>query len=596
MGGFENSLKRELGKNTGKFISNVIFGDKHSTPYRRVGNSQQSRNRSSAGIPEVRYSAEAKVRQLETKEKIARDRRYELYAIDGAVLQSIEALNSQSIPRAASDLADYLFTLSIQLKAEHWKTWGEEAHIRNKFSDALLEKYRLCIQQLRFINPSEPQLISFDELLKDKDAEARAANIVLSGGQTDPQTQRILSEIRQIQIESDTNLLQRQLGELTIKLKTFYWKPFGKSAKSQNEIADAVFNKYCDCLTKIKLIDAVNPYVDSYKQLKNIFVFGRFFTKNAKRILMPIGFALSPFALYILFLLIDQSDRSLRELKEYNVYIYFFLLFVAVIIGAVIFFKISKNKKIKEVLSTSSSRKHTSEIIRDKDPEDKMNEQVDNCQHEVVEHEAESLFLDLNENLRIEKRLTEIWKKYSRSVPSKIIQRQPIFSADGVNNSILYVGVNPSYSPEDDSTLIPSMDKKSLMYGSFYQLSEAPGYFKKLEKFASDAGKAYTHINLLYAREDNRDFLIHSNAEFIREQLELSYDTILKLNPVAIIFFSDYCQELIFGADRWVNPTSEVNDRFTLKNTNIPVFFTDDITVLPTIAREQLLVNVKRNI
>ena len=128
-------------------------------------------------------------------------------------------------------------------------------------------------------------------------------------------------------------MLQRQLGELTIKLKTFYWKPFGKSAKSQNEIADAVFNKYCDCLTKIKLIDAVNPYVDSYKQLKNIFVFGRFFTKNAKRILMPIGFALSPFALYILFLLIDQSDRSLRELKEYNVYIYFFLLFVAVIIG-----------------------------------------------------------------------------------------------------------------------------------------------------------------------------------------------------------------------------------------------------------------------
>src|SRR5690554_6929414 len=33
-----NSFKRELGKNAGKMVSNMIFGDKHSTPYRRVHN------------------------------------------------------------------------------------------------------------------------------------------------------------------------------------------------------------------------------------------------------------------------------------------------------------------------------------------------------------------------------------------------------------------------------------------------------------------------------------------------------------------------------------------------------------------------------
>ena len=42
MGVFGNSLKRELGKNTGKFISNVVFGDKHSTPYRRVDARRQA--------------------------------------------------------------------------------------------------------------------------------------------------------------------------------------------------------------------------------------------------------------------------------------------------------------------------------------------------------------------------------------------------------------------------------------------------------------------------------------------------------------------------------------------------------------------------
>ena len=41
MGAFGNSLKRELGKNTGKFISNVVFGDMHSTPYRRVDSKRQ---------------------------------------------------------------------------------------------------------------------------------------------------------------------------------------------------------------------------------------------------------------------------------------------------------------------------------------------------------------------------------------------------------------------------------------------------------------------------------------------------------------------------------------------------------------------------
>lgn len=36
MGKFENAFKREMGKNTGKVLSNFLFGDKHSTPYRKV--------------------------------------------------------------------------------------------------------------------------------------------------------------------------------------------------------------------------------------------------------------------------------------------------------------------------------------------------------------------------------------------------------------------------------------------------------------------------------------------------------------------------------------------------------------------------------
>ena len=207
--------------------------------------------------------------------------------------------------------------------------------------------------------------------------------------------------------------------------------------------------------------------------------------------------------------------------------------------------------------------------------------------------EGESIFFDLNENERIEKRLAQIWQKYQRLVPNAIMKRKPIFSADGVKDSILYVGVNPSYNPNDDEVFIPSSDSLSLMYGSFYQRDDAPDYFKYLEEFASMVGKGYTHINLLYARENNRDTLLGCNSDFIREQLELTYDTIIKINPVAILFFSDYCRNLIFGAERWVDPSTENDGHYILRGTNIPIYFTDDITAIDDASRMSLIRKIR---
>lgn len=231
--------------------------------------------------------------------------------------------------------------------------------------------------------------------------------------------------------------------------------------------------------------------------------------------------------------------------------------------------------------------------------EERKTEELINVEKLVIEEEniieEESVFFDLNENERIEKRLSEIWNKYG-GVNNQILSRKPIFSADGVNDSILFVGINPSYNPSDDNTFIKSNDGNSLMYGSFYQRPDAPEYFKALEFFANKLNKGYTHINLLYAREDNRDLLLDSDHNFIREQLELTYETILKIKPVAIFFFSDYCKNLIFGADRWVNPSIESNRSYVLNGTNFPVFFTNDITSMTAIEQIELIKNVERTI
>ena len=127
MGAFGNSLKRELGKNTGKFISNVVFGDMHSTPYRRVDSRRQAAMNARLAeaearrrVEEVKKEArleEARLKREEARERAELDRKNQLYAIDGAVLKNIDALNSNPIPSDKEGLLQMLSELSVQLKA-----------------------------------------------------------------------------------------------------------------------------------------------------------------------------------------------------------------------------------------------------------------------------------------------------------------------------------------------------------------------------------------------------------------------------------------------------------------------------------------------
>lgn len=227
-------------------------------------------------------------------------------------------------------------------------------------------------------------------------------------------------------------------------------------------------------------------------------------------------------------------------------------------------------------------------LLRGSKKEKAIEEQTETNASESEEAIESSIFFDLNENNRISGALANIWSKYSDSVDTEIISRRPIFSADGVKDSVLYVGINPSYEPGDDDVFLKRDDEKSLLYGSLYQRDDAPDYFKNLEAFSDTLEKGYSHTNLLYARENDRDLLLRTNSDFIREQLELTYETIVKVQPVAIFFFGTICRDLIFGADRWVNPDSEKDGHFILNGTNIPVFFTEDIAFLNDTDKDKL--------
>jgi len=238
-------------------------------------------------------------------------------------------------------------------------------------------------------------------------------------------------------------------------------------------------------------------------------------------------------------------------------------------------------KKAFDLLKGLKS-KETSEDVR------AISELKENTEQTVNVIES-SIFFDLNENDRISNSLSNIWVKYANSVDKNIINRKPIFSADGVIESILFVGINPSYEPNDDNVFLQSDDGKSMLYGSLYQRDDAPDYFKRLEDFSEKFDKGYTHINLLYARENDRDFLLKTNGDFIREQLELTYETIVEIKPLAIFFFGSHCKNLIFGADRWIDPKSEKNGYYFLNGKTFPVFFSEDIAFMQEADKEHLI-------
>ena len=144
--------------------------------------------------------------------------------------------------------------------------------------------------------------------------------------------------------------------------------------------------------------------------------------------------------------------------------------------------------------------------------------------------------------------------------------------------------------------MITSKKGTALLYNSLYKRPGAPLYFKELEKIADRVGYPYTHINLLYARENNREALLNTNSDFIREQLELTYDTIRRLSPVAIVFFSEYCYQLIFGKNRWIDPHSETHGHYILRGTSIPVFFSEDIMDMNYQSRERLIRAIRQAI
>lgn len=165
MGKIGESFKREVGKNTGKFVSNLMFGDKHSTPYRRVDAERHARAQEAA---------------------LERQKDIDMNLLDGAVLDNVDEVLQTPIPQSEKELFDLMSIWGAQLANSSWDFDTKEGNIRAQYPDAVLEKFKQSMLIARTIAPSNPMMSYYEEILakatkRRKRAKTKELRIALIG-------------------------------------------------------------------------------------------------------------------------------------------------------------------------------------------------------------------------------------------------------------------------------------------------------------------------------------------------------------------------------------------------------------------------------
>lgn len=168
MGKLGNAFQREIGRNTGKFVSNLLFGDKHSTPYRRVDGGGSSSVRAEAAQARAEAARiQAAALEEKTSAEIEKQKKDDLNLLDGAVLKNVDIVLQTPIPQDEAGLVNLMSIWSAQLSGCKWDYMSEEGKIRNQFPDALMEKYKQCTLVLKSIAPTHAMIQYYDNVLTE---------------------------------------------------------------------------------------------------------------------------------------------------------------------------------------------------------------------------------------------------------------------------------------------------------------------------------------------------------------------------------------------------------------------------------------------
>ncbi len=169
-----------------------------------------------------------------------------------------------------------------------------------------------------------------------------------------------------------------------------------------------------------------------------------------------------------------------------------------------------------------------------------------------------------------------------------VIKRGFIIQDKQINNSILFIGINPSFDGKSNNIETKFYDLNQFDCKSNHK------YFSKFQDISTKVNESWSHIDLLYFRETNQNFikkLLNDEVgiEFIDRQLEISIKMIEKINPKIIVVNNTMARNLLGFNNK--SDKSRKDLEFTFDNNlgtyrivnhpnlnDTPIFFTSMLT------------------
>jgi len=201
---------------------------------------------------------------------------------------------------------------------------------------------------------------------------------------------------------------------------------------------------------------------------------------------------------------------------------------------------------------------------------------------------AKCKFVESTEMEKLHKEIINIWDKYN------ISERVPLFYPDLKQQSILFVGLNPSFSLKgfNKSLKGTEYERKLNRLDEFYSYKnlkkdkikdyqkiemysrEKHPYFNRFREISKEINIDWEHIDLLLIRNTNQkevEKLIKSNKDFFDKQIELMIDFVKRqLNPIAIIVENAFASKLIQAE---INLDFDNNYGTYLTDKKVPIFY-----------------------
>lgn len=192
------------------------------------------------------------------------------------------------------------------------------------------------------------------------------------------------------------------------------------------------------------------------------------------------------------------------------------------------------------------------------------------------------------ENL-ISEKITNLWKEFSENEFAKI---PPLSVAQIPNNSLIFIGLNPSLSEVEKIRLLES-NIKIEFYEHNFDKENNHKYFHKFIEIANKTNQSWGHFDLLYIRETKQDNVAKLMADkqglnFIYKQILISKLVLEKIieetNPKLFIVNNTLSRKFL-GKDKINNNNIWMdldfvwdNEIGTYRYKNIPFYFSSMLT------------------